>query len=481
MGSFRATKTFTAQDQLWFAGLSGDFNPIHVDALQARRTNAGTLLVHGLHTVFWCLNEAAAANGPFPTIRSFRVRFLKPVYVGELVEAVISRSDDRNCTLEALIEGSAVCRIVIGFGEAASPMAPFLPETATPLHPKLASEPDFREHEGASGRIGFPCLHEQIEEAFPDACRVLSVPRALSLLTTTTLVGMVCPGLHSMFGGLSVTFCSLTNSQTALDYRVELADERFRIVRMEIAGAGLFGTVESFARRPPTRQASIVELAAHVPKTIFAGATTLVLGGSRGLGEVTAKLLAAGGAHVIITYATGLADAEAIIREIREWGGRCDMIPYDIRGESAAQLAALPAQPTHFYHFATPPIFRRKARIFVADRFEQFLLFYVTAFNDIFNVLYAAGGNKLVAFYPSTIFVQERPADMTEYAMAKAAGEVLCADLAEHLANAHVVVNRLPRLATDQTASLIQIDSEDPINILLPLILEVQGLSATNG
>ena len=36
-------------------------------------------------------------------------------------------------------------------------------------------------------------------------------------------------------------------------------------------------------------------------------------------------------------------------------------------------------------------------------------------------------------FYPSTVFVQDRPQEMTEYAMSKAAGEILCADIARYL------------------------------------------------
>ena len=54
-----------------------------------------------------------------------------------------------------------------------------------------------------------------------------------------------------------------------------------------------------------------------VGPTEFAGSTALIVGGSRGLGALTAKILAAGGGKVIITYATGRADAEDLTEEIR--------------------------------------------------------------------------------------------------------------------------------------------------------------------
>ena len=48
-------RTFTADDQTRFAQVSGDYNPMHMDALQARRTQAGAPVVHGIHLLLWAL------------------------------------------------------------------------------------------------------------------------------------------------------------------------------------------------------------------------------------------------------------------------------------------------------------------------------------------------------------------------------------------------------------------------------------------
>ena len=50
-------------------------------------------------------------------------------------------------------------------------------------------------------------------------------------------------------------------------------------------------------------------------------------------------------------------------------------------------------------------------------------------------------------YLPSTVFITERPKGMTEYAMAKAAAEVLADDLNRSLNNVRIVHTRLPRLA----------------------------------
>jgi hypothetical protein len=59
---------------------------------------------------------------------------------------------------------------------------------------------------------------------------------------------------------------------------------------------------------------------------------------------------------------------------------------------------------------------------------------------------------------------------MTEYAMAKAAGELLCADLVRAFPGLTIARPRLPRLPTDQTASILPAKAHDPVATLLPLL-----------
>jgi acyl dehydratase len=40
-----ASRTFSEDDQTAFAGLSGDFNPVHMHPIAARRTQAGSATV----------------------------------------------------------------------------------------------------------------------------------------------------------------------------------------------------------------------------------------------------------------------------------------------------------------------------------------------------------------------------------------------------------------------------------------------------
>ena len=100
--------------------------------------------------------------------------------------------------------------------------------------------------------------------------------------------------------------------------------------------------------------------------------------------------------------------------------------------------------------------------------------FYVDGFWNLSEAL-SVRQPRLSLFYPSSVSVTKRPRAMTEYTMSKAAGEVLCADMSESLTPLHVTVSRLPRLLTDQTASVTSVETASAVETMLPIIREVQS------
>ncbi len=64
--------------------------------------------------------------------------------------------------------------------------------------------------------------------------------------------------------------------------------------------------------------------------TTHNGKTALVTGASRGIGRATALALAKGGAQVLVHYANGKAEAEAVVEDIRNAGGRAQTVVADL-------------------------------------------------------------------------------------------------------------------------------------------------------
>jgi hypothetical protein len=304
---------------------------------------------------------------------------------------------------------------------------------------------------------------------FPHAAGYLGADRVGALACSSTLVGMVVPGLYSLYGELEVAL-EASDGGAELAYEVVSVNSDFRILRIAVRGAGLIGQVRAVCRQPPVSQPDMMTVSRLVGRTEFAGCEALIVGGSRGIGEATAKLVAAGGGRVTVTYRSGRSDAEAVVNEISGWGGQCELAAYDVQQPAAAQISRLPHAPTHAYYFATPTIARRKAALFDPARFDELNRYYVDGFSDLVRACAQRRPEGVRLFYPSTIYVEERPLEMTEYAMSKAAGELLCADLERQLRHVSIVVRRLPRIATDQTVSLIPTSAAAAHEVMLPIL-----------
>jgi NAD(P)-dependent dehydrogenase (short-subunit alcohol dehydrogenase family) len=210
-----------------------------------------------------------------------------------------------------------------------------------------------------------------------------------------------------------------------------------------------------------------------VAKHEFRGTTALIVGGSRGLGALTARIIAAGGGRVVITYVVGKVEAEEIAAEIGTEA--CRVLRYDVREPPLAQLSGLEDSVNQLYYFSTPHIAHQKQTLFTPELFERYCQFYVNGFYSLCSAMRAGERRKLSVFYPSSVYVNDRPRGMLEYSMAKAAGELLCAEINRLVGEVRVVVHRLPRVLTDQTASVMSLHNIDAFKILLPIIREMSG------
>ena len=107
--------------------------------------------------------------------------------------------------------------------------------------------------------------------------------------------------------------------------------------------------------------------------------------------------------------------------------------------------------------------------------FAEFTRAYLGSFHDLCLGL----PGLRVAFYPSSVFVAPgRPRDMTEYAMIKAAGEIMCEEMNATAGFPQVISRRLPRMLTDQTATLVRMATDDALTTMLPVVRDVQGVSS---
>ncbi|MDJ0815496.1 MAG: SDR family NAD(P)-dependent oxidoreductase [Desulfobacterales bacterium] len=460
-------RTFTDDDQRAFAELSGDRNPIHLDPVLARRLLFGRPVVHGLHALLWSLDSYLEDQTMPIEFETLKAKFQTGIGVGQMVRSMIREPDESRIAIQLETDDALAAWFEVNWSASRQSENVALP--ATNPDPPVCRGRLLADVANAAGHLELYLDRDLAGSLLPNLNRLLPTMQLAALLATTRLVGMECPGHHSIYSALNLDYGADRSGEPKLNYRVANCNERLRLISMDVAAPGVKGRVDAFLRPEPRRQAATADIRRQVESEELASQRALVVGGSRGLGEVTAKILAAGGARVLLTYHRGKTDAARIVEDIIAHGAEADCVALDIR-KTPLKLPdrfSKPSRPLYLYYFATPHIFGTAKGRFSIRRFTAFCEYYVSGFRRIVQDLVDRSSGLTKIFYPSSIAVEEIPLDMGEYAAAKLAGESLC----DFLQKAHpgLIVHkpRLPRIATDQTVSLLPVKSQEPVSILL--------------
>jgi 3-hydroxybutyryl-CoA dehydratase len=115
-------KTITETDVVLFAGITGDFNPAHIDAVAAARSRFGGRIAHGMLSA-GIISAVLGTRlpGPGSVYLSQSLRFTRPVRIGDTVTAEVTvtalNAEKRRVTLatvcrnqdgETVIDGEAL-------------------------------------------------------------------------------------------------------------------------------------------------------------------------------------------------------------------------------------------------------------------------------------------------------------------------------------------------------------------------------------
>jgi acyl dehydratase/NADP-dependent 3-hydroxy acid dehydrogenase YdfG len=468
-----AVRTFGTADQTRFAQLSGDYNPLHLDPILARREFFGEILVHGIHASAWLLESWLAERSPVTQYKFARLdaAFPAPVRLSREIEARLvseTTGDAPGAVLEAWDGAQRVVRLEVTLKPATRQLA----LRDSPVDPM--SQPRFVTLESISEERGELELYLSPGHAareFPVLSNVLSRCSLAEFLAFTRLVGMICPGARSIFSGLKMRD-SDAHTRNTLAYQVSRVVPSFSVVKLAVEGPQTRGVIETFYRPQVDSQPSCSELRGTISATAFKGQVALVIGGSRGIGEATAKLVAAGGGTAIITYHRGHDDAARVVADIGGAGGVARAIALDVNAPESgiATLFESDLVPTHIYYFASPKIFVKKPGAFHLPLFHDFADVYVHGLAATIEAIRSRSKDHVVLFYPSSTAIDELTRGLEEYVAAKAAGEALVAMIAARDPHLVAHVERLPRIATDQTTSLIRVAAKGAAEVMVPIL-----------
>jgi 3-hydroxybutyryl-CoA dehydratase len=113
------SKTVTESDILSFAGLTMDFNPVHIDAEYAKESIFGERIAHGMLSAgFISAVLGTQLPGPNSIYLGQELKFLAPVKIGDTVTAkatiVEKREDKQILKLETVVLNQKGEKVVDG-------------------------------------------------------------------------------------------------------------------------------------------------------------------------------------------------------------------------------------------------------------------------------------------------------------------------------------------------------------------------------
>src|SRR5262249_50507887 len=160
-------------------------------------------LVHGVHSVIWALDELAALGLPIERATRLNVRFTKFLFLDTPIEIRVQEQLEKGLIRARLVIENVVAALVVIYLTPQRPqpvsVVPGLP--VVDAESDIPNEPTLSEMADLAGRLLPPTPASEWRRYCPHAAAALGPNRLSGLAQLSRMVGMICPGLHSIFGG----------------------------------------------------------------------------------------------------------------------------------------------------------------------------------------------------------------------------------------------------------------------------------------
>ena len=453
-------KKFTLKDQACFSNFSGDYNPIHLCDVYARKTIYGQIIVHGMNILFWSLDSILKEKINF---RSIKVKFLKPAFLDEMLYCYWHEEQK---IIYIKNRYTLICKIKLKLCAIFKPnkhKIKILKRSKFPQNTDIFKFKKFIKYEfGFCGdEISIYNIYSNLRENLG-----LEVLKEIGFLSY--IVGMKFPGLYSLFLTADINFKINNDLQF---FKISKTDKRINYIWTEFKGKSIYGCLESMLRPKEKNGLENKVIKKYIKPDEFKNFNSLVIGGSRGIGNLVTRIIANGGGKVHFTYHKGKEESDTINKSFSKNNNVQKAIKLNILNNfEISKLRDIPTLNSIFY-FPSPKIIKSWNKKHDESLLKIYKLYYFRQFRVIVNEL-STINEKRIFFYPSTILINKNEAGFNSYIKAKMLGEKFCSN--NRNKNIKFYYPRLPKLLTDQNNDFYNKSEESNLPIVLRELRKIQ-------
>ena len=452
-----AKKKFNIDVQKKFADFSGDINPIHICENYSRKTIYGQTLVHGIHAVLWCLELLTKKKVYFNCVD---IRFLKPIFLNEQIYCYWKNKEN-----EIIIKNVNItlCKIFITKVKKVEKIDDCLFFNKGRKIPSNKTIEDLEKLQLKKNFINCNSNLKRKKKLFSNLQKIYGLSFVYEVCILSYIVGMEVPGLNSLFISTKIMLKSNIVLKKKF-YKIINVEKRIGLLNLKFFGRTIESDIQTIVRQKPVKNPSFKMVKKFINDKEFKNMNALVIGGSRGIGEIISKMIIAGGGNVKLTYYKGFEEAKKIKKEFQKLSKNNSIFELNILNQEHLNKLKKVKKINCVFYLATPKILKSWNKKHDNQISKIFKLFFFQQFKKIVKI-FKENNNKLFFFYPSTVFIENNQDGYQSYIKSKILGENFCKK--NKFKKFTFYYPRLPILVTDQNQSFFKLDPVSNIPILL--------------
>ena len=463
------SKKFKQSDQNQFANISKDFNPIHVSEIKSRKLIFGEQIVHGVNILLSAL-IFARKNISFQP-KEISCYFYKPVFLNQKIEFFIRKQKEdvnlyvkNNKTIHCLINLKKISII----NKINKRKKSLNIKIIKKVNIKKIIDFNFKDF-NFEDSYSIEKSNFKLGEKYQKHIDILSKENIKDILSLSFFIGMMCPGKFSLLSKIKIAIDNSIKIKKNMNFQLIKYDDNYNSYKVNFLGS-IYGEIDAF-KYQQANQEEFIKIQKRVTKNIFKNTNSLIIGGSRGLGELTSKILAAGNGNLTLSYNYGKKEAEKIKSEINSGvNNKCKILKLSLPIKNLEKVIKKFKNYNYIYYFTTPKIKSNQGKDFDNKLYKKFNFYYVNTFIKICILFNKYSSKKTKIFFPSSTYLDTHETTFREYVRSKKLAEKRIKLLNKKLKNVQISSFRIPPMQTDQNSSIFKKRNNKNFDIFFPIV-----------